>query len=388
MEIRKIQEADREESYYLNAQAFLNGLKDTSRYKDPTRMGDVSYGVWDENGLQAKVAVIDFKVHLGPDVVVPMGGIAGVVSLPASRGKGYAGACMKYTLRQMKENGYLISGLYPFSFDYYRRLGWEWCGIKRYYSMPTRIFKPSPDTEFVRKAEIDDRQKIIGCYTKFSGRYRGALVRPDKYWNKILENSGTHFTYTYLYEKDSVVEGYLTYREGKQEKTWLREFVALTPQAYAGMLGLLRRHEMQIEKFSWDAPGDDTLWSQIYHWDIETKIEPAFMGRIVDIPTSLSAWKPAAGSSGSFSIEVRDEYAPWNQGKWRIEFENGVAHCAVSHAKPDISLDIQALSQAYFGTPTVPEIRAAGQLTVHSESGYQAMVDYFSGPPMWTNDGF
>src|SRR5689334_13185776 len=94
LEIREISEEEMGRAFYLGSQAFRNGARDDNRLpnwlNDPNRSLSSHYGVWDEGGLQAKVVINHYKQHFGPDVVIPMGGIAGVASLPASRGKGYA----------------------------------------------------------------------------------------------------------------------------------------------------------------------------------------------------------------------------------------------------------------------------------------------------------
>ena len=55
---------------------------------------------------------------------------------------------------------------------------------------------------------------------------------------------------------------------------------------------------------------------------------------------------------------------------------------------PQVSLDIQALSQAYFGTPDLDMVRRAGRLTVHDEKGYAVLRAALDGPPTWMNDEF
>ncbi|HLV80381.1 MAG TPA: GNAT family N-acetyltransferase, partial [Chthonomonadaceae bacterium] len=348
----------------------------------------VVYGGHDAAGLQASVVVVDYRLHFGPDVLVLMGAIEGVACLPASRGRGYAGTMLKHVLEQMRDAGQVTSLLEPFSWDYYRRFGWEWIGARRSYAVPARILKASPETERVRVATLQDRPKIMDAYTRFAARYRGLVVRTDRHWAKILDDSKKEFTYTYLYEPEGQAEGYLTYRGGKGEETRLREFISLTPRAQRALLGLLRRHEMQVEKFTWSAPPDDGLWSRDYHWDIETKTRPQLMGRVVDVPAALQAWRPAHAAQGRLKLGVHDECAPWNTATWQIDFSDGRVEARSTSADPQVSLDIQALSQAYFGTPAVSDLRTWGRLQVHEEAGYQALVDLLAGPMFWINDGF
>jgi len=388
LEIREVRDDERELAFYIGSQAFMQGSRDMSRLNHPDRLPRKTYGVFDDAGLQAMVGVIQYKIQLGARVTVPMGGVAAVACLPASRGKGYAGECIRYSLERMRDDGQVVSVLFPFSFDYYDRFGWAWVGIERTYEVPTRILQPAAETEDVRAATEADRPAIAQTYAEFASRYRGAVVRDEKIWNGVLNSTETQYRYTYLYAPEDRVEGYLTYFGGKREETKLRDMIALTPKARRALLGLLRRHEMQISKFVWDAPSDDPLWSTLFHWDITTKIWPVAQARIVDLPAALAAWKPDDALSGSVVMAVTDVNAPWNQGIWRVDFEAGRVSVAISDANPQVSLDIRALSQAYFGTPTVPQIRAAEQIEVHDEAGYRAIEALLSGPPMWMADSF
>jgi predicted acetyltransferase len=390
MDIRILTEDEIKGAHAIWAQAYHYGdrAQEEKSWEDDTYGKTFTCGVYDGAGLQAVLVINDYRIHLGPEVIVPMGGVGGVASLPASRGKGYAGALLRFSLAEMKERGHVVSALFPFSWAYYRRYGWEWVGHSRGYKVPTSILPASPETEQVRLATPGDRDRILALYTQFAGRYRGMFSRTEVAWNHILNDQPKQYTYTYVYERDGVIEGYLTYRGGKEEEVGIREFLTLTARAQRGLLGLLRRHDMQVKKFTWDAPEDDTLWSQFYHWDIETDLRPRTQGRVVDVPNALQAWKPAPEAQGALNLGLQDEHAPWNTGTWRIEF----ADCAVSvrptSETPHVECDIQAFSQAFYGRPTVAHLRAADRLHVHDEAGFTALQALLDGPPMWMNNEF
>ena len=142
------------------------------------------------------------------------------------------------------------------------------------------------------------------------------------------------------------------------------------------------------DAFAWSAPSDDTLWHERYHWDIQTKTEPVTSARVVDVAAALAAWKPNAAASGKVTIRVKDEVAAWNTGSWQVDFSAGHSVVTPGASDPDVSLDIQAFTQAYHGAPGLSSLRTAGRLEVHSEAGYEALGRLLDGPPMWMNDSF
>lgn len=390
MEIRELRPEEQETATYIGRQAFAHGNRGgTGWQSDPNCPPLTSLGVFDDAGMQAKLIIIHYRVHLGTDVVVPMGGIGGVACLPASRGKGYTGKLLQAALERMRDLQMPLSSLFPFSWEFYRRYGWDWVGWTRQYNIPTRLFKPSPHTEQVRAATPSDRSQIEACYTTYAQRFRGMLERDEKRWNDKLKDRDDKYTFTFVYENNGIVEGYLSYRGGSDEETWLSEFIALNPNARLALFGLLRRHDMQTEKFAWRAPDNDPLFHQLCHDDINIKLFPTTQGRVIDVAAAFAAWKPDADVRGSVRISVTDEHAPWNQGIWHIEFENGQTDIRKTDREAQVTLSIQALSQAYYGTPTLDEIREqAHQIEVHDESGYEALRDLLTGPPMWTYDSF
>jgi predicted acetyltransferase len=380
-----------EEAYRIWSLAFERGSRQMDHWRrggEGLPEGSVTAGIYEAGKLQAVIGIINFRSYFGSEAILPLGGIAAVASLPASRGQGYAGACIDFALSQMRESGQVISALYPFQWDFYHRYGWDWVGALRQYTIPTAIIKPFPETESVREASESDHGAIQETYARHARHYRGSLVRTDYQWNGILADTDSQYASVYVYEAERGIEGYIAYRGYGSEEMELREFVSLTPAALRGLLGLLRRQQMQFRKVSWKAPEDDPLWSQQQNWQIDTKLRPVFMGRIVDVPGALQAWKPARDVSGAVRLEVKDDHASWNEGAWQIASEDGKISVQKTTKAPQVSLDIQALSQAYFGRPNLTELRHAGRVSVHDEGSFQSLCSLLAGPPTWENDFF
>ena len=392
MEIRLIGDDEVQDAYYLSAQAFRCGTRDdyfaTKRQADVDKPDTVGIGVYDEAGLQTKVMVIAYEEVFGTSFVAPMGGIGGVACLPASRGKGYAAAGLKYALEVMKESGQYLSALYPFSWAFYRTLGWEWVGAQREYKVPAAILKAVPETDAVREATAADRPAIAAAYSEYCKRYRGMAQRDARAWNRMLNHREGHYTYTYLYEGSAGVEGYLTFSGMDRETTGISEFITLTVTAQRALLGLLKRHDMQVKNFKWNAPEDDLFWSTLYHNDLQTSLSTVTQARVVDVVPAIAALKPDAAIEGTACIQIVDSAAPWNEGVWKIEAASGTAAISRADSEPDLSCDIQTFTQIYYGSPGARAVRAHGGLTVTSESAFTLLSTLFDGPPMWLNDHF
>ena len=386
--VEKLAAVDVTEADLIWLQAFrlgkLPGIPGLRQFHDRFSDRIDRYVLRTQEGLQAVFEVVNTPLHFGPRSVLPAAYISSIACLPASRGRGYAAAGLKHILAELRDAGKVFTTLCPFDFAFYRRMGWEWLGPATCYKAPSHLLPVASETAAVRLARIiEDRPAIIKTYEQFARRYRGMIVRDDRAWSYVLEDRDDEATYAYLFEREGVVEGYLIMRGGSAEETSIPEFIAGTPAAQRAFLGLLRRHEMQTRKFSWEAPPDDGLWSQFHHKELETTLATFAQGRVVDVPAALRAWRPHPDARGSFVVSVRDEFAPWNTGRWNVSFESGEVSVSASGQEPAVEMDIQAFTQAFAGVLTPSVLRTQERIVVHDERGLHALGGLVAGPPFW-----
>jgi predicted acetyltransferase len=78
--------------------------------------------------------------------------------------------------------------------------------------------------------------------------------------------------------------------------------------------------------------------------------------RLVDVGAALSG--RAYGGDGPVVFDVRDDFCPWNAGRWRLE--GGEA--ARSDEAADLALDVTALGSAYLGGFGFAQLARAGRV--------------------------
>ena len=331
-------------------------------------------GVFDGPRLVA-CAMIDPLTLAWGAADAPLGGISGVACTADQRGRGHVGRLLAESLRTMREAGQYLSGLYPFAFAFYRRHGWEWVGEQRHSSVPTGELKAGPEGRCLTMSEGPDALPLVQpVYEQFARRYFGMGLRTEpQWWPKVLNHHGGRTTYVQVYSDPATgqAEGYLTFRyPDSGEAGQVGDFCANTPAAYRGLLSALHYYGVQVDKVSVSAPMDDPLALHLMHWDLETKVKPLFMGRVVDAAAALTALRPAPSLDGKIVLQIADPQCDWNSGVVAVTLDAGQVTVARSQDAPGIALDIQALSQAYWGQPSLGRLRAAGRLTVTDEAQY------------------
>ncbi len=82
--------------------------------------------------------------------------------------------------------------------------------------------------------------------------------------------------------------------------------------------------------------------------------------RIVDLPAAL----PLRSYDGECDVvvELLDDYAPWQAGRWRIVVAGGEGRAERTDAAADLELPVAALGAAYLGAANLLVRQAAGLL--------------------------
>jgi predicted acetyltransferase len=387
-EIRLLTSEDHYSHRLLMNHAFSQGsvVETPDPNAPPPEMKD-TWGVFEAGKLQAALGIDPFQTHWGADDVLALGGIAGVATFAEARGRGFVDQLLKQSLVAMRDAGQVVSALYPFSFAFYRKYGWEWVGQKRDCKIPLRELKSAPEGRYVETVTGENRSETLSAgYTKFAKRYRGVFTTETHRWESKLSHSGNKTTYIYRYQPTGA---YLLWRyEGGR----VREFTGVSPAEYRGFLSLLHYLGTQAKEAKVTLPDDTPLASHLMHWDLSVTVEPVYMARVVDFGAALQkvTISPEV-PNGTVTLAIHDEHAPWNHGIWKITVEQGTVTVATvigSGADADVTADIQALSQAFWGQPSLAHLRYAGRIAVAEENGYRLLSALLPPAVVYTLDDF
>ena len=128
--------------------------------------------VCEESGeVIACTHIVSRTMHT-PSAVVPIGGVAGVATLPEARGKGCMSAMLKLATDTMRERGQVLSALWGDSARY-RRFGWEMAGYHYIFTLSARTIaavKPAATLEPLGEEHLD----------RFAAMHRAAAVFAER----------------------------------------------------------------------------------------------------------------------------------------------------------------------------------------------------------------
>jgi predicted acetyltransferase len=327
----------------------IRGAKNTRPAKDnKTRLG-----VFEKGKLQSALQITPYEMRMNGKTV-KMGGTGAVVTRPESRGQGHIDALMKEAFCNMNENGQIFSFLYPFSFAYYRKFGYETCYAYDKVKIPISQFREYRCEACAVPHEPEDSyapfEKI---YNEFIRERNFAIVRDTDAWKWILERDpymDLEFTYLF-YDNAGEASAYILYEAERDDddgnRLIINECCWTSPEALHMVFGFLSRLGAEYEYVIWNAPLNIHALFPEGH-DIEWKREITGMNRIVNVSSALSALK-APEKNGKVIIAVSDNFLPSNAGTYAVEWESGVLSVSKSSANPDIETSAETLAQLTAG---------------------------------------
>lgn len=275
-----------------------------------------------EHGVVSCLTIIPTTLNIG-GTRIPVGGIAGVATLPGHQQKGYASRLLAETTHAFAaELHYPVSALFPYSETFYRRLGWEsasramcWSGFlpcEAGARLASRVRLLRPENGYA------DREAIRRLHASAPTDQVGLCRRDARRW-QILETMNAAWEWL-LYEVRGKVTGYAACERvsGDEPIVRVHELIASSEDARRGLMGFLSCRCGPRTFISWTAaPGQHAQFDLPNSPEQMTAV-PEMMLRITDLPAALqylhAAYAPVLVETGrSLTIIAADDVRPENE---------------------------------------------------------------------------
>jgi predicted acetyltransferase len=287
----------------------------------------------------------------------------------------------------------VLAALWPFDYGYYEQFGWTMgCTMAECTCSPDALAFARDAPGRVHRVTPDDWDRLQQVATARASEYELVVRRDEQWWrNRIFRSASGQDRTVYALERDGELCGYLAYtRESTGDGTRLRVlYNACTDhQAFCGLLGLLSTHD--AEEIVLYRPDERRLLNLLSDPKaIDCRTRPGMMVRVVDVADALETIAYPDDASGTLTIEVDDDTAPWNDGQFTVTVTDGEADCErVDGADPDVALGIATFSQLFVGYHTVEDARQFGTLWVSDEETAARLGSWFPPRSVSPTDNF
>ncbi|MBS3794895.1 MAG: GNAT family N-acetyltransferase [Candidatus Thorarchaeota archaeon] len=325
-----------------------------------------------------------------------MAAVSMVASAPETRRLGYVREIMLQSLRELKEEGYGVSMLYPFKDSFYASMGYV--KMPPWYTLtcnPRNIVYSKVPRDY-RIDRVDSKtgwKECEGIHNYIVSRTHGAAKRTRKRWDehKIWFRGNL----VVVYGPTSDPEGYMAYKLkgygqfGDRDEVGtmnIEEMLWKNPEALKALLRFISLHEDQIIKVKMPII---PLSRNYYHWIQginvpNVKARFITMARIVDVEEALNGIP--VSNQGSVAIKVIDDQFEWNTQTFHITGQNG--ELSVEHtddSDPDIVMSIGSLTALLYGSLSCKELFQLGML---KERAPDILDDWFPKIQPWLIEHF
>jgi predicted acetyltransferase len=290
--------------------------------------------------------------------------IVGVITSPEYRNQGVMKKLLSKALIEIKERNHYISILMPFDTTFYSAYGWELCYHQLHYNIPLFTLRDlcGKDGTFYAIDIEKHIENLNIVYQTFLKDCHGYIQRTSKDWKVLLHdllyNTNGHGYLLKNHQHEPV--GYILYYF-KNNKMVIHEMAYCNLWAQKSIFGFMHSHQSQATTVSWPAPLNDRTY--LYLKDtIQPKptntirIYPFMCGRVVDVKKALENCHFPKNLSFSFTMNIKDAYAPWNHQKFIVVLEKGTVSVEIIYRETvDFECSINTFSQLFFGALSVQE---------------------------------
>ena len=329
------------------------------------------YGAYDDGLPVGTAADYEFRLTV-PGGELGTAGVTWVGVLPSHRRRGILTQLMRRELDDVHERGEPLAVLWASEAAIYGRYGYGMAAPTAQLAADRARFalrdNPAPEGR-TRIVSLDDAlEPCMQVYEAVRPTVPGFTARTTDWWTtfRLADpeewRRGGSPKYAAIIELDGKPAAYALYRIKQdwqhgfsQSEVRLVETLASGPVAERELwrfvfgIDLIARVEGRVD------PGSPLFLMVVDARSLHLRVSEGLWLRLVDVGEALAG--RTYGGDGEVVLDVRDEFCPWNAGRWRVG--GGVEH---TDSDAELELDVADLASVYLGAFTFSRLAAAGRV--------------------------
>jgi len=204
-------------------------------------------GAFLDGELHATAGIIDFQIHLGKRWL-PCGGIAAVATNPPHRRRQLVKKMLTECLRVLHERRVPLSTLWPFSYPFYRRMGWAVTDLQYSIEVDPSSLPDQGDPGGYKMISLDQFRALMPLHDRWVEQNNLSIRRDEQRWQRMLSDPECSWI---LYVHN---DGYMLWNIKKPTDRLLAisEWACLSQSAFLDGLSLLRHmRDLQFDRVRW-----------------------------------------------------------------------------------------------------------------------------------------
>ncbi len=346
MVVRKLTLDDYKQFSEVSASAYIYNAEETTFEENVDNFG----AFINEGKTLISQMECGFKYNFYCGNKIGCAAVGGVASKPEYRRMGGVRATFDTVFKHALKEGAIVSILYPFSIEYYRKFGYETIFRCVHAECSFKSFEKIERFNEVTIATEEHKDIIKSIYTEIAKK-RNMMFARDNYENFCFTPYES-CCYTYFVNRDDA-KGYVTFTLNRIARTVnISELLFNNKTALLNLLGFVKIYDGNYDTVIFDKlPVSSPVFEVIKDENRLVKRIYTYEGaaRILDVEKVLEA-TVYPDEKGSFSVKITDNQIEKNNGVFTVSYEKG--KCEVRKnisAEYDIAMDIPAASRIILG---------------------------------------
>ena len=385
MEVRKLAGEERFAAYLTSVYCFHMRVEDVeARHEHQLNVTIEDWGAFDDNNtLMARVINNKFDFYVD-GTAMPAGGIGAVSTLPEYRNKGAVRAIFKELLPEAYASGEVISALYPFKHEFYRKFGYETViGWSQYSLTPELLCRYRFDGVVEKWNPGDPVTDFMTVYNAFAPQFNLAHARTEEQMEEHVHVDKPYIDrrFSYVLKTDGEPIAYVIFKDVKNDPAAIlqvEECAWTCRDGFRAVFGFLARFEADYGTIEMRLPAGIDLQRIVVTpnaYEIKETVFPNFMLRVINAKKLLETIKRPVDCD--FTIRITDEMISENNRTYRVlsdrvevvgeRFAADDESAADAAPKADLEVNVRALGQLAIGALNMDEAMLRTDVTVNAK---------------------
>jgi predicted acetyltransferase len=350
------------------------------------------FAPFDGDRIVGTAGVFSFSLSV-PGGEVPTGGVTFVTVLPSHRRRGLMSGMMRLMVDDCHRRGEPLAALWASQATIYQRFGFGLatvCANVVAENMAVAFERQPPREGSCRLLPAGEGLDLVApVYEAARAGRAGFLGRTPEWWVGVLplvekDAKGGDARRLVVYETAGGPEAYATYRikadwtvGGPAATLIVGEAIGSTPRGTREIWRYLLEVDLVRTLKAERLPVDHPLFALVNEpRRLGATIGDGLWLRVVDAAAALEGrtYGIDGHGSGRLTLDLRDDYCPWNAGRWRLEASDGRARAVRTDEEADIALEANDLGSLYLGGFTATALAGAGRV-IELRPGGLAVTD-------------
>ena len=323
-----------------------------------------------------------FTMRLGvPGGELPTGAVTFVTVLPSHRRRGLMSGMMRLMIDDCHRRGEPLAALWAAEGTIYQRFGFGLATVCFNLEAEVRsvaIARRWPREGSCRLLPVGQGLDLVApIYEAARAQRPGLLARGPEWWIGVLplvekDAKGGEARRLAVYESPDGPEAYAVYKtkgewnvRGPAATLTVEEAIGSTPRGTREIWRYLLEVDLVRVLKTVRLPADHPLFMLVDEpRRLGTTAGDGLWLRIVDAAAALEGrtYGIDGCGNGHLTLDLRDDYCPWNAGRWSLEIEAGRARVTRTEADADLALDANDLASLFLGGFTATALASAGRV--------------------------